>query len=165
VKKLRAQPVVKRVAPSKSSRKLQASGSIRRLNSLAANRVFQTEAYCLRAISTGPRIPAAVKPMKFYSESRRPRASRFSLAAQRRLSPRSLQTEPQSLCDSRFNPAATRAVKPSQLLNCTGISQSFPVQPGVTFAVRRQRLPSRIAKSLNFPVPLSATLVFNFRDL
>ena len=47
--KLRAQQRLSLLRPLNRAVKFQASGSIRRLNSLAANRVFQTDAYNLRA--------------------------------------------------------------------------------------------------------------------
>jgi len=48
--------------------KLQASGSIRRLNSLAANRVLQTESYNLRAIRSGWKPQRGFRPPQFPPE-------------------------------------------------------------------------------------------------
>jgi hypothetical protein len=124
-KEVRAQHAVKHVAPSKSSRKVSGFSSpgssttmkgglhwrprfsIRRLNSLAACRVFQTDAYSPANLSIRPgaakavRLPrhpnrtskplksgvrrmiaTAVKPPQLLYRSASPRASRASLASQ-----------------------------------------------------------------------------------
>jgi hypothetical protein len=62
LEKVKGAIAVKHIAPFKSNRKfLQASGSIRRPNSLATNRVLQTESYNLRASRFGPVSAEAVK--------------------------------------------------------------------------------------------------------
>jgi len=94
--------------------KFQASESIRRLNSLAACHVFQTETYTL---SSFPIQPSAAKAVKL---SRPPNQTAKPL--------RSLVLH-----------SVATAVKPSQPLHRTA-SLSSPIQPSVAIAVKLLRL-------------------------
>jgi len=78
----------------------QASGSIRRLNSLAANRVFQTEAYNLQALRFGGRSQERWSHCNLCAKPQSPRAFWSSPAPRKPWGCRELRTKPPSLRDS-----------------------------------------------------------------
>jgi len=104
-----------RLRPLNRAVKFQASGSIRRLNSLAANRVFQTEAYSLRAIRFGGRWQQRLSHCNLCAKPKCPRAFWFS-------------------------PPPTKAVKLSRTPNQTAEPQSFRNAASAAIAVRLSQM-------------------------
>jgi len=117
--KLRAQHAVKRVAPSKSSRKVSGFRSIQRRSGLAACRAFQTDAYNLWSFSIRRKIATVVKPWQPLRQTAMPKS--FLIWSSPAKAVKLSRTPNQSVKPQRFRNAASAAiaVRLSQPLNRT----------------------------------------------
>jgi hypothetical protein len=129
--------------------------SVRRPNSLAANRVLQTDAYHLPASRFGPGSAKAARPSRTLNQTAKRSNSPMQPAPQRPLSfcvvcaesqsllqasasirrpnslaaNRVLQTDAYHLPASRFGPASAKTVRLLRTLNQTAKRSNSPMQP------------------------------------
>jgi hypothetical protein len=131
--------------------KFQASGSIRRLNSLAANRVFQTEAYNLRGFRFGGRSQQRRSYCNLCAEPQCPEPSDL---IQRRESREALtNSRPNRQASEVSNEAsAAIAVKLSQPLNLTLRLRAALIRLALQSRLSSCNLYAELGSLQNFPV-------------